>query len=68
MLELRVNDSVREYQDEIYLEDLIADLELTSSQGIAIAVNQEVIPRTQWKDLLLRNLDNILIIQATQGG
>ena len=68
MHEVWVNDRKREYQEEISINDLLTELELTTSKGIAIAVNEEVIPRTTWKDCLLKHADKVLIIQATQGG
>lgn len=36
--------------------------------GIAVAVNQEVIPKAMWPDFVLKEKDEILIIKATQGG
>ncbi len=38
------------------------------STGIAIAVNNQVIPRSQWEAFLLAEGDKITIIRATQGG
>lgn len=38
------------------------------SKGIAVAVNNLVIPKTSWADTMLRDKDSILIITATQGG
>ena len=36
--------------------------------GIAVAINQQIISKTLWEEQQLRDGDNILIIQATQGG
>ncbi|MBD0823300.1 sulfur carrier protein ThiS [Aestuariibaculum marinum] len=36
--------------------------------GIAVAINQQIISKTNWANQLLQDGDNILIIQATQGG
>jgi len=39
-----------------------------STKGIAVAVNNQVIPKANWADTPLREADQILIITATQGG
>jgi sulfur carrier protein len=36
--------------------------------GIAVALNEKVIPNCDWKTTSLNENDNILIIKATQGG
>ncbi|MBD1426918.1 sulfur carrier protein ThiS [Sphingobacterium arenae] len=38
------------------------------SKGIAVAVNNQVVPKTQWASTVLQDRDSILIITATQGG
>ena len=36
--------------------------------GIAVAVNQRMIPRTEWDSYTLNEGDNIIIIKAVCGG
>lgn len=36
--------------------------------GVALAVNDQIVPRKQWDQYLLKPNDNILIITAVQGG
>jgi len=50
------------------LWDLLKKSELESIKGIAVAINHNVIPRSVWKDQLVKEHDSITIIQATQGG
>ncbi len=50
------------------LLDLLKKSELEATKGIAVAINQTVIPRAVWKDQLVQEHDSITIIQATQGG
>ncbi len=38
------------------------------TKGIAVALNNQVVPRTQWPTTPLNDRDTILIITATQGG
>lgn len=41
---------------------------ITSQKGIAVAVNNTVIPKTEWVTKTLNENDKITIIKATQGG
>lgn len=38
------------------------------TKGIAVALNNQVIPQAQWPTTPLNDRDTILIITATQGG
>ncbi len=37
-------------------------------KGIAVAINDEVVPRSQWSTHLIVDGDRIELIRATQGG
>ncbi len=37
-------------------------------KGIAVAINQNIIQQSNWETQQLENQDQVLIIQATQGG
>ncbi|MCX8081757.1 MAG: sulfur carrier protein ThiS [Bacteroidia bacterium] len=37
-------------------------------KGIAIAVNEEVIPKNQWDQFTIKENDRLLVIIAAQGG
>jgi sulfur carrier protein len=48
---------------------LLAHLGVEGSQrGVAVAVNDEVVPRSQWATHVLRGGDRVELIRATQGG
>lgn len=50
------------------LEALLA-IELPGKKkGIAVALNNRIIPLSVWAETILNNNDSILIITATQGG
>ncbi|WP_215226108.1 sulfur carrier protein ThiS [Echinicola shivajiensis] len=53
---------------DITLSGLLANQEISSLRGLAVAVNQEVVPKSRWDDFKLKENDDILIIKATQGG
>ena len=37
-------------------------------KGIAVAVNQTIVPKAQWNSYELQHDDKVLVIKATQGG
>ncbi|WP_426476339.1 sulfur carrier protein ThiS [Chryseobacterium sp. CBSDS_008] len=50
------------------LEALLA-IELPGKKkGIAVALNNRIIPLSVWAETILNNNDSVLIITATQGG
>jgi sulfur carrier protein len=50
------------------LASLLEEMALGSRSGLAVAVNDEVVPRTLWAACRLQAGDRVLVIQASQGG
>jgi sulfur carrier protein len=50
------------------LAELLAEQGMSARTGIAVAVNDMVIPRKEWAQRVLLASDRIIIITATQGG
>jgi len=50
------------------INGLIKELNLTNLDGIALAINNNVILRKFWDTTIINENDNIIIIQATKGG
>jgi len=50
------------------LEALMAMEVPERKKGIAVALNNSIVPQPSWPDTLLKDKDSILIITATQGG
>jgi sulfur carrier protein len=65
---IRVNDQPREVAADLALDDLVRELGLADRKGVAIAINDEVAPRSTWPTRMLAASDSVLVIQATQGG
>ena len=63
-----VNNTPQETADYQPLIDLLAGLGLGQSRGLAVAVNDAVVPRADWPAHAVRPHDRITIIRATQGG
>lgn len=67
-MEVIVNNKPHKLSKKVNIQDLLNQLDLPSQQGIAVAINQSIIPKTAWQETQLSNQDNIMIITATQGG
>ena len=61
-----INNTLKEVAKPRILE-MLTELNL-NSKGIAVAINNEVIPKTQWDQYSLNENDKVTIIRATQGG
>lgn len=67
-MKLRIQGELRAFPDAALLSEVLADLGLDAQQGLAVAVNQSVVPAAKWQDTALQDGDDLLLIQATQGG
>ncbi len=66
-MKVQVNNKEVEIDSASTLTQLITKLELPS-QGIAVAINNKMIPRTEWECFSLQENDNLVIIKAACGG
>lgn len=67
-MKIIVNQEEKEIEESLNLYGLLTDLELESRGGIAVAVNETVIPRSKWEQQNLQANDQVTIISAFQGG
>ena len=65
---IRVNAQPRAVTVQSTLADLLRELGLIERKGVAVAINDEVVPRATWPACVLRESDHVLVIHATQGG
>lgn len=65
-MNIRINDKETEVGAKSLLE-LATELSLPE-KGVAVAVNNKMVTRTQWSDTLLNSGDNVVIIKAVCGG
>lgn len=68
MTEVTINQQKFQLPERGTLADVLPLLQIAQTDGIAIAVNEEVIPRGEWATYLLRERDRVFVIRATQGG
>ena len=67
-MKVLINNKEHDTSTDSTLLDILAELNLKDTNGIAIAVNQTVVPKSNWVNSKPINEDNILLIKATQGG
>ena len=66
-MELTVNGVGRRVSDEVTVAELVRDV-TPQPRGVAVAVNGEVVPRTDWPATVLRGGDRVEVLSAAQGG
>lgn len=64
---ITVNHKSHEVETSTTLEQLVQQLEI-QTRGIAVAINDQIMPKSEWNNTLLNEKDKVLIITATQGG
>jgi sulfur carrier protein len=68
-MELKTNNQTKHFPLDSLTVQALLDLEIPEKQnGIAVAINSTVIPKTNWNSHFIKETDDILIISATQGG
>ena len=68
MVEISINQESFMLPENGKLADVLSILEIHQPDGIAIAVNDNVIPRGEWQGFILQPKDRVFVIRATQGG
>ncbi|EJL62638.1 sulfur carrier protein ThiS [Flavobacterium sp. CF136] len=68
-MELKINHQIKQFSADTLSVQSLLDLEIPNKQnGIAVAINNTVVPKTNWSQHFVSETDEILIISATQGG
>ena len=66
-IEVTVNGKTETLLAGLSLEDLLQDLGMATGR-IAVELNGNIVPRSQFSSQLISNLDSIEIVQAIGGG
>jgi len=67
MINIKVNNTFHKIQPNSTVQMVLTTLAIPVN-GIAVAINQNIITNTDWDKKILIDGDQILIITATQGG
>ncbi len=68
-MKIILNGNEKNIDDGADLFDLLSKSKISNDkQGVAVAINDDVISKEEWKQVKLKQNDRIEIIQAVQGG
>lgn len=68
-MELTINHQKKNFdQLPASLAALVQHEHSGSFRGLAVALNKQMVPKSEWTNTFLQDKDSILIITATQGG
>jgi len=63
-MNIYVNSKLMELAGQAKITDALTTLNITSQKGIAIAVNNNVVPKSEWDTYILQEEDKITLIKA----
>lgn len=66
-MQIRLNGDLLQLAGPCSLEDLLIAQDQLKA-GIAVALNQQVIPRSQWANIFLSDHDDVDLFRAIAGG
>ncbi|MGN7888525.1 sulfur carrier protein ThiS [Dyadobacter sp. 22481] len=67
-MEIILNGQAKQIADPYTVGQLVSELFSANGKGIAVAINQSVVPKSDWPIRQLSPNDQITLITATQGG
>lgn len=68
-MEIKINNQLKSFSNNSLTIQQLLDLEIPEKQkGIAVAIGNKVVPKTDWEKTIIVENDDVLIIRATQGG
>jgi len=67
-MEISVNQEPHLVSDHCSVQELIDNLLPQRQTGLAVAVNNLLVPRQNWRIHTLQPSDKVIVINATQGG
>ena len=67
-MNIYVNNKLHEVPAQANIAAMLLQLNITSQKGMAIAINNNVVPGAEWPAYVLNEDDKVTLIRATQGG
>jgi sulfur carrier protein len=67
MIEVTLNGEPRSLHHGTTVDVVVAELD-RGPAGVAVAINGDVVPRSQWAATMLRANDRVEVLAAAQGG
>jgi sulfur carrier protein len=67
LLKVQINGEEKTFSSPLTIKELLQETKILS-QAIAVAVNSEIVPRSEFEKVRVRNRDQVEIIHAVGGG
>ncbi len=68
-MNITVNGNKKSIQENLTVKQFLEQTDgFENREGIAVAINDEVVPRSEWDQRKISEGDSIEVIQAVQGG
>jgi thiazole synthase len=65
---LTINGETRQFDDKLSVQELVRREVGDETESVAVAIEDQVIPQSEWSDTVLRSGDDLEIIRPIQGG
>ena len=67
-MEIILNNQTHQAEEKTSVQAALNNWIGEKQKGIAVAVNETIVPKAQWDSYMLQHHDKVLVIKATQGG
>ena len=67
-MEIILNNQLYQVEEKTSIQIVLNNWIGEKQKGIAVAVNETIVPKTCWDSYELKHNDKVLVIKATQGG
>ena len=67
-MEITVNQQHYNLEEACSVEQMLSAVLHAEAKGIAVAINQNIISKSNWRLHQLKQGDQVMLIKATQGG
>lgn len=67
-MEITINQENHSLKEACSIEQMLHEVLKATPKGIAVAINQIIVPKAKWPAYPLKDGDQVMLIKATQGG
>lgn len=67
-MNIYINNKLQDLPAACSIALALEAINISSPKGIAVAINNNVIPKAEWASYTLQHEDQLTLIKATQGG
>ncbi len=67
-MDVFINNKTVSLPEDASVSIALSHANIVAQRGVAVAVNNTVIPNSEWEKYTLKERDNVIVIKATQGG